>query len=108
MNCVRCDTIGLVLLAQTTSKAIKYAETYYEYKKKSTQETMKATLTFNLPDDQYSYDYTINAARYKDALQDIMNIMRNEVKYGNYDEGTCEVIDNLYMQFGEVVGDLLL
>ena len=69
---------------------------------------MKATLTFNLPDDQYSYDYTLNAARYKDALQDIMNIMRNEVRYGNHHEVTCKVIDNLYMQFGEVVCELLL
>lgn len=68
---------------------------------------MKATLTFNLPDDQYLYDYTLNAARYKDALEDIMNIMRNEVKYGNHDEVTCEVIDNLYMQFGEITGNLL-
>jgi hypothetical protein len=49
----------------------------------------------------------LNAARYKDALEDIMNIMRNEVKYGNHDETTCEVIDNLYMQFGEITGNLL-
>ena len=68
---------------------------------------MKATLTFNLPDDQYSYDYTLNAARYKDALSDIMNIMRNEVKYGNHEQCTAEVLDNLYEQFGEITGDLL-
>lgn len=68
---------------------------------------MTATLTFNLPDDQYAYDYTLNAARYKDALTDIMNIMRNEVKYGNHDESTHEVLDNLYEQFGEISGDLL-
>ncbi len=29
---------------------------------------MKATLTFNLPDDAVEYEYTLNAARYKDAL----------------------------------------
>lgn len=68
---------------------------------------MKATLTFDLPDDQYSYDYTLNAARYKDALEDIMNIMRNEVKYANHNETTYEVIDNLYMQFSEITGNLL-
>jgi hypothetical protein len=68
---------------------------------------MTATLTFELPDDQYEYDYTLNAARYKDALTDIMNIMRNEVKYANHDEITHEVLDNLYVQFGEITGGLL-
>jgi hypothetical protein len=68
---------------------------------------MKATLTFDLPDDQFAYDYTLNAARYKDALTDIMNIMRNEVKYANHDEITHEVLDNLYVQFGEITDDLL-
>ena len=68
---------------------------------------MTATLTFELPDDQYAYNYTLNAARYKDALTDIMNVMRNEVKYGNHDEITHEVLDNLYVQFGEITGGLL-
>ena len=43
---------------------------------------MKAKLTFNLPEDQVAYDYTMNAARYKDALKDIMDLMRREFKYG--------------------------
>jgi len=68
---------------------------------------MTATLTFELPDDQYAYNYTLNAARYKDALSDIMNMIRNEVKYGNHDEATHEVLDNLYVQFGEITGELL-
>ena len=68
---------------------------------------MKATLTFELPDDQYEYNYTLNAARYKDALSDIMDMIRNEVKYGNHDEATHEVLDNLYVKFGEISHDLL-
>lgn len=68
---------------------------------------MKATLTFNLPGDQYEYNYTLNAARYKDALIDIMNIMRNEVKYGSHNESTHETLHNLYEQFGEIAGNLL-
>jgi hypothetical protein len=68
---------------------------------------MRATLTFDLPDDQFAYDYTLNAVRYKDALTDIMNIMRNEVKYGNHNESTHELLDNLYVQFGEITDDLL-
>jgi hypothetical protein len=68
---------------------------------------MKATLTFELPDDQYEYNYTLNAARYKDALSDIMDMIRNEVKYGNHDEATHEVLDNLYVKFGEISDDLL-
>ena len=70
---------------------------------------MKATLTvtFNLPEDEVAYNYTMNAARYKDALKDIMNMMRNEVKYGNHDEPTQDALDVLNEQFGKIVYDLL-
>lgn len=68
---------------------------------------MKATLTFNLPEDEVEYSYTLNAARYKDALKDIMNLMRNEVRYGNHDEPTQDALEVLYEQFGKIVYDLL-
>jgi hypothetical protein len=68
---------------------------------------MTATLTFNLPDDQYEYNYTLNAVRYKDALSEIMDAMHNEVKYGNYDKPTNEVLANLYEQFVEITDNLL-
>ena len=68
---------------------------------------MTATLTFNLPDDQYEYNYTLNAARYKDALTDIMDIMRNEYKQGDHNAEVQEKIAELYDTFYEITEGLL-
>ena len=68
---------------------------------------MTATLTFNLPDDQYEYNYTLNAARYKDALTDIMDIMRNEYKHGDHNAEVQEKIAELYDTFYEIAEGLL-
>ena len=69
---------------------------------------MKATLTFNLPEDQVEYEYTLNAARYKDALSEIMNMMRKKDKWNNYDRMTAEVIAELYDEMCEIVEGLEL
>ena len=42
-----------------------------------------ATLTFNLPEDQYAFDCAVNGAEYKAALQDIYNHLRNLSKNGD-------------------------
>jgi hypothetical protein len=68
---------------------------------------MTATLTFNLPDDQYAYEYTLNAARYKDALHDIMDLMRKEYKFGNHVNEVSDTIAELYDKFGEITEGLL-
>ena len=73
-----------------------------------TKHKMKATLTFNLPEDQVEYEYTLNAARYKDALSEIMNIMRKKDKWNNYDGMTAEVIAELYDEMCEIVEGLEL
>ncbi len=67
---------------------------------------MKATLTFNLPDDAVEYEYTLNAARYKDALSDIMSMMRKKYKWNEYDGMTAEVVAQLYDEMCEIVQDL--
>ena len=67
---------------------------------------MKATLTFNLPDDQYEYEYTLNAARYKDAIKDIMDLMRREFKYGENSEEVEGKIAELYDRFIEITEGL--
>lgn len=69
---------------------------------------MKATLTFNLPEEAVEYEYTLNAARYKDALSDIMTLMRNKDKWNNYDGMTAEVIAELYDEMCEIVEGLEL
>jgi hypothetical protein len=71
------------------------------------QYKMKATLTFNLPEDAYAYEYTLNAARYRDALAEIMELMRSEYKYGEHGHETSEKIAELYDRFGEITEGLL-
>jgi hypothetical protein len=67
---------------------------------------MKATLTFNLPEEAVEYEYTLNAARYKDALSEIMNMMRKKDKWNNYDGMTAEAIAELYDRMCEIVEGL--
>jgi hypothetical protein len=69
---------------------------------------MKATLTFNLPEERVEYEYTLNAARYKDALNDIMNMMRKKDKWNYYDGMTAEVVAELYDEMCEIVEGLEL
>ena len=71
-----------------------------------TEHKMKATLTFNLPDDSVEYEYTLNAARYKDALSEIMSMMRKKDKWNEYDGMTAEVVAQLYDEMCEIVQDL--
>jgi len=72
-----------------------------------TEHKMKATLTFNLPEEEIEYNYTLNAARYKDALKDIMDLMRREYKYGEHDELVSDKIADLYDRFIEITQGLL-
>jgi cobalamin biosynthesis protein CobT len=72
-----------------------------------TKQKMKATLTFNLPEEQIEYNYTLNAARYKDALKDIMDLMRREYKYGEHVEEVSDKIADLYDRFIEITEGLL-
>ena len=69
---------------------------------------MKASLTFDLPEEAVEYEYTLNAARYKDALSDIMTLMRKKDKWNNYDGMTAEVIAELYDEMCEIVEGLEL
>ena len=68
---------------------------------------MKATLTFNLPKDAYAYEYTLNAARYRDALKEIMHMMRHEFKYGENSPEVEGKIAELYDRFIEITEGLL-
>ena len=85
-----------------TMKAITIAKQEHQ-----TEHKMKATLTFNLPDDAVEYEYTLNAARYKDALSEIMELMRREYKYGEHVEEVSDKIADLYDRFIDITEGLL-
>ena len=57
-----------------------------------------ATLTFNLPEDQYAFDCAVRGGEYKDALADIYNHLRRLSK--NSDTTT---VADLLIYFGETV-----
>ena len=42
---------------------------------------MKATLEFNLPDDQWAFDNAVNASDYVVALNEIRQAVRSHNKY---------------------------
>lgn len=60
----------------------------------------KATLTFNLPDEQYEYKCATNATAWKSIVYEMDMFLRNAVKYGhNYktaDEVFSEIRKKLY------------
>jgi hypothetical protein len=68
---------------------------------------MKATLTFNLPEERVQYEYTLNAARYKDALEDMMEKIRYEIAWGNNIPSVHEKLIELYDRFGDITEGLL-
>jgi hypothetical protein len=75
--------------------------------KKEKPNEMKATLTFNLPDEQVEYNYTLNAARYKDALEDMMDFIRREYRQREYNNETTETLAFLIDTFTEITEGLL-
>lgn len=61
---------------------------------------MKATLTFDLPEDNEEYKVVQNAGGYLATLQDLDNFLRGKLKYGDLPEE----VDKIY----EEVRDKLL
>lgn len=46
---------------------------------------MEAILKFSLPKDQYEYDTANNASKYRSALWDLDQYLRNKIKYPSED-----------------------
>jgi hypothetical protein len=53
---------------------------------------MKATLTFNLTDDQHSFDCAINGKKYYDILDEVRQHLRSLEKYQDLTEEQYEII----------------
>lgn len=47
---------------------------------------MKAILEFNLPEDREEYDCCIKGVNYISALQEIVEVIRNRIKYQDDEE----------------------
>jgi hypothetical protein len=44
---------------------------------------MKATLEFNLPEDQHDFDLAVNGTKAQSALWEMDQYLRNELKYSD-------------------------
>lgn len=69
---------------------------------------MKATLEFNLPEDQSEYDLCNKALDMRIALDGIREYLRGKVKYDTQDEKKWEAYNDVYLQFYEITNDLKL
>lgn len=71
---------------------------------------MKATLTFNLPEDRNEYAMANNASAMYSALWDIQQKLRSLDKYGieeHYGQTKEELVSKLRQEINEIIGDCL-
>ena len=67
---------------------------------------MKATLHFDLPEEQEEYEIYSKAMLYKIALEDIMNNLRNKIKYE--DAGADQNFLTLQQEFFDIINSYSL
>jgi hypothetical protein len=61
----------------------------------------KATLTFDLPEDQYDFKCSINGSKYLVTLQDVYNAFRSKAKH----EKAETTWDDAYELFKNILND---
>jgi hypothetical protein len=65
---------------------------------------MKATIEFDLPEDQDEYMICSNATNYYSALDDIFSVLRQRIKYDceKYSDTEIELMEELRDRFVEI------
>jgi len=56
---------------------------------------MKATLTFNLPDDQHEFDLAVHGSDFYSILFDLNNEMRSICKYEEHSDEVYDIVERL-------------
>ena len=59
---------------------------------------MKATLKFNLPEDEYDYNICLKAPVYRKIIMDMWKEVRDEYKYGENPVTTWEGVKSLLLR----------
>ena len=54
---------------------------------------MRATLTYNLPDDEDRFDAAVRSARLVTALREYLYATRQKLKHSDMDEAECRVVE---------------
>lgn len=64
---------------------------------------MKATLEFNLPEDQSEYDMVINASKFYKIIWDMKQELRSKVKYAELSEEQYKAYDSMRDFFNNLI-----
>lgn len=64
---------------------------------------MKATLEFNLPEDQAEYDIVINATRFYSIIWSMKNELRSKVKYAQLSEEQYKAYESMQEFFNNLI-----
>jgi hypothetical protein len=64
---------------------------------------MKATLEFNLPEDQAEYDMAINAPKFYKIIWDMKQELRSKVKYAQLSEEQYKAYDSMQEFFNNLI-----
>lgn len=67
---------------------------------------MKATLHFNLPEDQYEFDAACKAKDYKLALSELGRFLFNMVDEGDWSEEQRKLLEEIWDKFRSETEDL--
>jgi hypothetical protein len=66
---------------------------------------MKATIEFNLPEDQHEYDLVVNASGMYNALWDINSELRTLWKYEELTEAEWNMVEGIREKFFDILRD---
>jgi hypothetical protein len=73
--------------------------------KNTIKKPMKATLEFNLPDDQHEWDNAVNANAMYLALWDLSQEIRTLWKYEELSEEEWNMVERIRDKFYEILND---
>ncbi len=66
---------------------------------------MKATLEYNLPDDEFEFNCAVKSTKMYFALTEIKEEIRGFIKYKALKENQYEIIEELNEKFYEILSD---
>jgi hypothetical protein len=66
---------------------------------------MKATIEFNLPEDQHEYDLAVSSSKMYCALYEIQQEIRRVWKYAELTEGQFEIVEQIYDKVNEIINE---
>lgn len=66
---------------------------------------MKATLEFNMPEDQVEFDFAVHGGKMYSALWDVSQELRTLWKYEELSEEEFKIVERIRNKFYEILDD---